>query len=392
VINVVLDTNIFHQGGLFSRDMQLLGRLASADQVAIHVPRLVKREYVSKFDAESSSALQGMRDKLGEILRKMQRANPVHDDLVQVQTTLNSVMERFGAAVEQDFEVWRETAKVRILEFDPVHLDAVFDHYFAGSGVFRKPKHREDLPDAFINACIEALLAISRPVDVVIKDGRFRQHLEKLDGVNVYDGLDIYLQAPHIIEQLKLLDAQSERTETLKHLFGSQDFQQHITAFLRSSDDVFAEIHLEDDDILGLDMLAVAGASNPALYFIEASSLEEVRYGRVNKISEDHFSVEVFFIAEASIDYLVGPDAYRKLARGRRDEVDIVRRGDEFFEVSEDRFFAFTGHTEIRFDLAFNAEQLAMHAKYIGNSQCKISIALEIEKVEIIPFTEREGQ
>lgn len=51
--SVLLDTNILHQEGLFSRNMQLLSRLVKASYTEIYVPDIVKREYLSKRILES---------------------------------------------------------------------------------------------------------------------------------------------------------------------------------------------------------------------------------------------------------------------------------------------------------------------------------------------------
>ena len=125
MINVVLDTNILHQEGLFSRNMQLLTRLASFDQVSISIPQLVKREYLSKIDAESVSSLQSINAKLGDMLKKARRRSLMHDELTQVQATLNNVAKHFGASIEEDFAVWQHSTKANILEFDPDQFDSV---------------------------------------------------------------------------------------------------------------------------------------------------------------------------------------------------------------------------------------------------------------------------
>ena len=384
MINVVLDTNILHQEGLFSRNMQLLTRLASFDQVSISIPQLVKREYLSKIDAESVSSLQSINAKLGDMLKKARRRSLMHDELTQVQATLNNVAKHFGASIEEDFAVWQHSTKANILEFDPDQFDSVFNHYFAGSGVFRQPKHRADLPDAFINSCIEALVSETRTVDVIIKDGAFRQHLEKLDGVSVYDGLDSYLQAPHIVEKIKLLDARSQRTETLKRFFASMSFQEHANKFLCSSEDGILDIRVEGNNITGLNVLGLSSVSNSVVYFIDTESISEMQYGGVDQIDEGHFSIEIFFMADASIDYVAEQGEFHKLPKRRRDEIDILERLDNFYDLTEDRFFAFAGHAEIRFDPGFSAAELATHAQYLDSGHSKISIEFDIDKAEIM--------
>lgn len=384
MFHVVLDTNILHQEGLFSRNMQLLARLASFDQVTVYIPELVKREYISKIDAEASSNFQSINAKLTDILKKTSRTNPLYDDLTRAQSTLNGIAKRLIVAFSEDFEAWQTTAKAKILHFNPAQIDAVFDHYFAGSGVFSQPKHRADIPDAFINSCIETLAEKASLVDVIIKDGVFRKHLKNLDGITIYDGLDNYLQSPHIVERIAILDAQSKRTDTLKLFFGSAAFQRQLTAYLRKSDDLISDIHVDGSDIVALDVLGVGAVSNQTIYFLETESLSEIQYGGVTQIGEGHFSIEIFFMADASIDYYAGRSEYKKLPKQRRDEIDILESLDSAYELSEDRLFAFTGHTEVRFDAKFSAEEVLTHGKNLSRGHSEISIELEINKAEVI--------
>jgi hypothetical protein len=392
MINVVLDTNILHQEGLFSRHMQLLSRLAVAEQVEIHVPLLVKREYISKIDAEAASNLKSMHDKLADFLKKVRRASVIHDDITRAQAVLSDIGTKLRSTFEQDFMEWQDTTKTKIIDFNPAEINSVFDHYFAGSGVFSKPKRREDIPDAFINSCIEGLLSRTGRLDVVIKDGAFSQHLKKLDGVTIYDGLDHYLQAPHILERITMLDAQSERTETVKQFFGSMEFHKHVEGFLVSAHDMVAEISITGSDVEGMEVLGIAEAFDQAVYFIEPHTLTEFQYGGINKIADGHFSIEIFFMADAAIDYSTERSEYAKLPKARRDEIDILERLNGIYDLTEDRFFAFTGHLEVRFDPNFSAEELATHAQYLASGHSKIAIELELDKAQVIAVTVRDPQ
>ncbi|WP_206191803.1 hypothetical protein, partial [Shewanella carassii] len=46
--NIVLDTNILYQEGLSSGRMKVLAKLVDAELIAVYIPEIVKREFITK--------------------------------------------------------------------------------------------------------------------------------------------------------------------------------------------------------------------------------------------------------------------------------------------------------------------------------------------------------
>jgi hypothetical protein len=385
MIHVVLDTNIFHQEGLFSRNMQLLGRLATADKAVVYVPDLVKREYLSRRIADTKSKLQSINAGLSEILKKTNRDGMVYADVMETHAKLNSVAKGIPEAIEKDFEAWQSANNIRLIHFDHSHISEIFDDYFNGEGVFRHPKSREDLPDAFINACVKMLLNETKKLDVIIRDGTFQKHLKNVDGIEVFDGLDIYLASTKIVECIASLDAQSQRTDTLKQLFGSTSFQAQLSAYLRAADHKVSDIYIESGNVDGLDKLEMELIFGESINFPKASTIDGMHFGTVTQVSSGHFSLEVTFVASASVDYCGDYHCFTHLPRSRQEGIDMKSMdGDGICDLSEIRRVAFSGHIELRFEPYHSVETIALDAEYLHSQQNKIEIELDIAKAEVL--------
>lgn len=389
MIHVVLDTNILHQEGLFSRSMQLLGRLSSSELIQIYVPELVKKEHLSKRASEAEAGLKSAYQKIQDLIKKTDRNNDIYNELNKVQTSIGSALKKIAQSIDEDFEIWRAANKVNILDFDPGQISSVFDDYFNGKGVFRQPKHRDDIPDAFINLCIQRLLNEKKAIDVVIKDGTFRTHLQKTVGITIFDGLESYMQTAQIAECIALLDKRSERTETLKAFFSSSAFASHLTAFLVKDDDLISDIYLEDDRILGIELIGIPDVFGFRLNWPVSDTISNVVLGETTQIADDHFSTTISFIAQASISYCASFGDYNDLPAERQSSIDFESMdGRGICDLSEDFLVSFTGHVEMRFDAQHATEVLISSAEYLDSNQRKIQIELDIVDGTILEFHE----
>lgn len=385
MIHVVLDTNILHEEGLFSRNMQLLGRLAIAGAVVIYVPDLVKREYLTRRVGDASSKLQSIHAGLTAILKKTDRSNQIYAELTSSQTTLSNIAKTIHEAVDKDFDRWMTANNVELLHFEPLQVSAIFDDYFSGRGVFRQAKSREDLPDAFINACVQTLLGKTKNLDVIVKDGAFRQHLQKVEGITVFDDLETYMQSEKIVECISVLDAKSDRTDRLKQFFASEAFTSHLTAYLRTATDQMSDIYIEEEDIYGQENLEMESAFAARVSSPKADTIEQVEVSAINQIDEGHFSLEISFIAATPLSFCGDYRELTALPQDRQNRINMDSMGgDGVCDLGEERKVAFSGHAELRFDSQYSAETLASHTEYLDSHNSKIKVEIEIDTAAIL--------
>lgn len=385
MIDIVLDTNILHQEGLFSRNMQLLGRLAQSEQISIHLPELVKREYLSKRIAETSEKIHSMQTGLAETLKKLDRDNAIYDRISNTNSQLAGIAASIRSAIENDFEKWRGANKVEVLHVDPGKVGDVFNDYFGGVGVFRKPKSREDLPDAFINVCVQSLLAEKGQLGVIMKDGAFRKHLETVPNIAVFETLGEFLEAPKVSALFAALDAKSQEIIALKNFFYGASFQAYLGAYLMKADDIIEDIYVEEDSIDGLEKIGIETCFGISVNYPQAKSIREIYLGEVMQISEGHFSIEISFIGLASLRYCADYYEYTNLPTERKLVVEESgMNGEGICDLGETREVFLAGHVELRFDPKLDAENLATHIEYLDTERSKVNVEIEMERATIL--------
>lgn len=79
--NIVLDTNILHQEGLSSGRMKVLAKLVDDELVTIHIPDIVKREFITKRSSEITDAIHTIQSNLKTIHRKVDRKTVLESKL-----------------------------------------------------------------------------------------------------------------------------------------------------------------------------------------------------------------------------------------------------------------------------------------------------------------------
>lgn len=385
MINVLLDTNILHNEGLFSHNMQILGRLASERKIEIYLPELVKREFISRRASEALSKLQSVHTGLNEVLKRIDRKNLVHINIGALQTSLNTAGTEIENAIMKDFEDWQNSHKVNLLPLDSAATHTVFDEYFSGTGVFRKPKHRDDIPDAFINTSIQSLLKEKLELNVVIKDGAFRQHLAKTSGVLLFEDLDSFLNTPKIIECINQLDAQSARTESLKQLFCSTPFKANLFEFLKTAHDQVSDVYLEDEDISQKEVIGLNSAFGFRINYPVADKISNFQIHSASQINDGLFSLGISFKTVASIDYCGYLPELLNLPEKRRAEIEEMSMNSEgISDLSELRHVELHGHLALQFDPNFSVETLKALSQYLDTQKSSIAVELEIIKAEIL--------
>lgn len=385
MIDIVLDTNILHQEGLFSRNMQLLGRLAQSEQISIHVPELVKREYLSKRIAETSEKIQSMQTGLTDISKKLDRDNAIYSLINNTHSELERIASSISVAIENDFEKWQVVNMVEVLQVDPGKVGDVFNDYFNGGGVFRKPKSREDLPDAFINVCVQSLLAEKGKIDVVIKDGAFQKHLETVANIAVFETLGEFLETSKVSALFAALDAKSKQIGALKNLFYSPAFQTYLSAYLMKADDTIDNIYIEENTIDGVERIGIESCFGVSVNYPQAKSIREIHFGEVMQVSEGHFSIEISFISLASLHYCADYYEYTNLPAERKLAVEETgMNGDGISDLEEMREVFLSGHVELRFDPKLNAEQLTTHIEYLDTKRSQVNVEIEMNKAKIL--------
>lgn len=381
---VIVDTNILHQEGLYSRNMQLLGRLALFGYVEICVPEIVKREFISKRFLDSSEKLRYARNSLASILKKVNKETEFHLEIVNSQKGIRSIESNLESQINQDFDNWVRTSKVVILPFEESCMKNVLDEYFSGGGVYRKPKHREDIPDAMIFSSIQSLLDERGEIEVIVKDGAFRKHLDTFEKINTYSELAGFLDLDENQNNLKQLDKISEKVESIKSFLATDEFVESLHKTLSVRKDDIEEIYLEDAQIQNKDFLEI-DSFGENLNYPSPEDITDLKVTSVDRLSDFVYSIEVEFITSARLNYCSTYSDYMYLEENTYRDVSLdSMNGDGMCDLSEILMFKLSGNIDLTVTDKMSLDELKAHSKYLGNSDCEITIEINMNSAEIV--------
>lgn len=150
---VVLDTNILHQEGLTSRNMKRLERVCQTGRLAVCVPDMVLREFVTHKVADARETLAKFKMVFPETKKRLP-GSKLADKAESIERIVQEFENELESGYKEYVEEWKQQLKVEVLGFNPDAIKDVFDDYFSGSGAFKLPKRREDIPDSLIGYSI----------------------------------------------------------------------------------------------------------------------------------------------------------------------------------------------------------------------------------------------
>lgn len=383
-IALVLDTNILRQEGLGSRNMQLLTRLACSGEVAVYVPEIVCREFLSQGRICIRDQSQRCSSAITEIGRELIASSPVHRHIEDLRARLAQLEEGARDALAEDFDRWMASCKASKLEFDAsADMGRVLDDYFEGTGAFRKPKHREDFPDAIVSASIRQLLREFASVHVAVKDGAFKRHLGSEPKFVVLDSLAEFYDLGAVKKIIESLDARERNVAAMKALLSSAEFQSRLSDFLRQATSLLTDVYLEESELVGTEALDIDGAYGHSLNYAQAEAISEIEYAEVDYITQGHFSIGITIRTMARIDFAASYGAIQEVPSSRHVE-EVSMNGDGICALNEVRNVVLGGHVELLFDSAWGPDLLQVHSQYLVTPGSKIKVGLEIHRALIL--------
>lgn len=384
MITLLLDTNILHQEGLASGNMQLLRRLVDASHVEIFIPELVKKEFITRRVMESKERLKDAQNSLSTVEKKVSKTSEAQAKTNEALSYIKEIEGIIEDVIYQDFAQWENDLSVNILPFNPEDMVVVLEEYFSGGGVYRKPKSREDIPDAIINKSIDALIAEKRKITVAIKDGTFKKHLSKDQRIMIVDSLDEFLNLEPNTNKISELDSLSAKTGEVVEYFSSEAFNILLHSYLTKSSNEIEDIYLEDGDITIKDELEV-DTFGEQINYPQASTVQNLVVEGVNHLSSTSYSLKISFDAKATLNYCAYYQGYIYIAEDTYREVSMESmNGDGICDLSELFNFKFHGHIEIEFQDDLDVDAIKTHSRYLGSDGNPINVVIDIDKAEIV--------
>ncbi|MCK2320796.1 PIN domain-containing protein [Escherichia coli] len=374
ILHLVLDSNVLHEEGLNSNDMKLLKKYTDKGLIRIHLPSLVAKEFVTR---KSNNLIDGL-EKSKQSLDSVERdARGISEELLEcfdeLKKKIINAKNDIGNKPQECFDRWVQDFKVSIVDTIPDSVNEVFNDYFLGKGVFRKPKAREDIPDAFICVTIINLLSEFGSIVVVNKDKAFRKHLSEYDKIQV-------LQSLREVFSLKGIDLLED--ESMLDLIHSAEFVSALSQYLRQRPDAFEYVYLHEDEISKIALIGqrIYGAS------IEVENYNDIANASISdarSIDEHTYSALLSFDMNVNINYITDYGTFLDIERthGRRPEMESMN-GDGICDVSENALTKFYGDLTVKFKK--NREEIDKSdiVRFLLDED--IFVQFEIKNIEII--------
>lgn len=359
MIYIALDTSILHSEGLSSRNMRLLTRLALAGELAIFIPELVAREFVSKYVAEAQEKLGAAHLALTDLRRKLGRGEGASDEIAELLSQTTRIRGGLAEMLKHDFESWVRASKVKLLKFNPRDIDTVLDGYFDGTGPYKTVKSREDIPDAIIACCISALTRMRSPLHVAVTDKRLNQHVSTIEGVRAYKGLRDFLTTAEVSRIVAVLD-QKEGIAAFKSYLLSGPFGDRLRDLFVQYADQFDDVYLEGEDISNPDALNFPFAFGLSIDYALSNELQSVNCVEATNTGPGQFVVEVELRTVVRVNFCGSYGELIALPNARQNEIEEGSMdGDGICDLSEVREVLLRGQLSMEFDRELDVTKLS---------------------------------
>ncbi|EDB6595640.1 hypothetical protein AHR24_01640 [Salmonella enterica subsp. diarizonae] len=345
--NIVLDTNILHQEGLHSNDMSILKNLVDAKLVCVHIPSIIAQEFITKRITSVKEENLKIIKALEAIEKEGRRINTVlYGERQNFIDQIGIINESIEERAKLSFEKWVKDFKVNILHPQQESFSQVFNDYFSGEGVFRQVKARDDIPDAFINICLESLIESVGRLIVIIKDERLKKHLDKNTEIKTLTGLREFFNENGLEKTLA--------NDRITKFILSEEFSHNLVAFLDAEPHYFDYFNEESDSVHG-DTLIGVRAYNINIEIESYDSIENLQLSDVREISPNKFSAICSFTVDSSIGYVTDYGSYLDVTKMPDRNPDCWSvDGDGWCDIIEAARLKFLGDLTIEFSKEYD--------------------------------------
>jgi hypothetical protein len=193
MLHVVLDTTAYRADPKrHTAAFRALARLASAQELTLHIPEIVRREFISQQREQYARHVQVLLTELRGFAKRL-LPDPVARFLEKSKGDLEVVDSELSIFAEQEFHDWAAKLSAVHHPIPDSHGIRVVDAYFRGEPPFREPRRREDFPDAFAWQAILDIAESHAPLYVVSSDKGVGDACQKVTGVEAFTSLDKFV-------------------------------------------------------------------------------------------------------------------------------------------------------------------------------------------------------
>jgi len=338
MLHVVLDTTAYKEDPQRKRaGFQALGQLCQQGAIVLHIPSIVRREFISHLGHD----LENVLEETVRSVRRLQRIDEPADSKARadhVAGELSQLAGTYARDVENRFDQWVGNIGALLHDVPADCLNEVLEQYFAGQGPFKKVKNREDFPDAFIWHTVRQIAADHKSY-VVCADNNLRAAIAKLPDVDVFENLDALIESQIVQDLFPDNFIRRHSTEILGLFEDDQRFLERELLALLTAELTSSHISYRDDD--SADITDVSRISTLEFDFLSAR-----QYG------SDVFRVPFEASVEITLDYFLLKTTYYEMPDWESQWIDIGDSdwNESYMHVTEQETLELTGVLAISLD------------------------------------------
>jgi hypothetical protein len=384
-MKVSLDTNILHQEGFTSQNMQVLARLAAAGMVDIYVADLVLREHDSKRVSEISSKLQSINQGLQDISKHFSKLGIESVEIKRIESLVKIVEEELQEKISRSTVEWMNSCKVTRISFPAELYSKIWDDYFCGVGAFKKPKNRDDIPDAVIGLSITDFASKTEGMAIICKDTQLKCHLSDTSNLELYDDLAEFVASPAVQKSLSELDSRNSSIERIKSIIDSDLFKDAVMRYISAEESDLYYACWKGDDVEELHRLPMPIRGEIIIGGPVVETISGVEFGSVSCIGPKHYVIPLQFFAEMPICFAASYMDWVHLPNSLKESVEMDSMGgDGVCDFYLSKVGRVVGQIVIHFLEDLTAESVVVHAGYIGHENCRLDVEYVAGKVYLM--------
>ena len=343
--DVVLDTSIF--SGNPRRDsapFRALVRLAQAGMVQIHVPEVVKGEFIGQLREKIEEPLKEMI----AALKPLRHTNNGDEFGTFASDTIKAAKAKVAqakAACEAEFEAWLQSVNAIVHTITLEDAQGAFDRYFAGQLPFKSIKNRQDIPDAFIFLAVSHLAEQHETLHFVVADKTLRNAADERDNIVTYATLDEFIQDPECQDALEALSANENRAANRERI------RRQMPKITKGLEGLLESRMLNALDGKDVEDRSIPDDNNEATV-IGVGEVSDVTFDfdHTEYYGEDDIGIPFEAEVECTLNYAVFKADYYALAEDKMDRMSIDERNRHYYDVEEDYVLRVTGVLTLKID------------------------------------------
>lgn len=329
MFHVVIDTSIYssdrarHKG-----PFRALTRILVGQKAQLHVPYVVKHEFISQREDEVRKEINNIKDAIYQIAGSTAHAK-VSAFVERVQKDTKSIKGSLAQYMTEEFEAWLTECHAIVHRPAAEHGKRIAEDYFKGAPPFKAAKNRNDIPDSFVWHTMLDLSQKHKPMHVVANDGALYKAASGNKAMLAYNTLDEFINTKECQNALKALTEEvvAENMERAGQLLSTVK----TTLGRMVNTDIIDALHGKS---VSSDEIPDDNNEAMILSVYEPHELS-FDFDNVDYYGESDIGVPFEALVECEVNYAIFKSDYFTLSEEKMKRISIGERNDHYFDADE---------------------------------------------------------